>query len=384
MRHGTQRRGRRFGNVRCLPSGRYQARWQGPDGHWHNAPATFASKAEADTWLARVRVDQAEGSWIDERRSAQSLAGFVAEWRPTVVHLRRSTLKRDLGYVDRYILPELGDLALADVDYVAVAGWVSDLRARQLEPATVVKAAQILGKILDAAVAADRLRTNPVRSVKLPKVERAELQVLTPAQIVKLADAIDERYRALVIVACHTGLRFGELAALTAGDVDLLRRRLVVARNVVDLGELEHSNVKTAAGRRVVPLDAAALEALEPLVGGRHPDDLLFEAPRGGFLRLNSWRTRFWRPATKAAGLDRLRVHDMRHTAVTLWLAAGIDPKAIAAWAGHRSVVTVLDRYAHHLPDHTAAALERIDAYVAAEKAKADRAAGATITPIRR
>jgi integrase len=363
----AQRNRRSFGAIRILPSGRYQAHWTGPDGYKHKAPTTFATPAEAETWLAGVRVERAEGSHIDERLSAIRLAFFEAEWRPTIVHLRPSALKRDLGYVDRYILPELGRLTLAEIDHMAVAAWVSDLRSRGLEPATVVKAAQILGKILDAAVAAGRLRSNPARTVKLPRVETKDMQILDPAGIERLAVAMDPRFQELVIVACYTGLRFGELVALTAGDVDLLRRRLTVTRNVVDIGRLHMGNVKTAAGRRVVPLAAPAIAALEPLLGSvRHPDDLIFEAPQGGYIRLNSWRSRFWRPAIRAAGLPGLRIHDMRHTAVSLWMRAGTDPKAIAAWAGHRSVVTVLDRYGHLGPDHADEHLARLNTYLAA------------------
>jgi integrase len=363
----TPRRSRRFGTIRQLRSGRFQARWRSPDGTLNPAPDTFDTFEQADKWLAGVHVKDRR---VGRRQSAKLLGEFVeADWRPSIVHLRASTLKRDLAYIDLYILPAFAETPLERVDYPAVAAWVSDLRARGLAPGSVVKAAQILAKVCDAAVKAGRMEDNPVRKVKLPRVERVEFRALDPAEVERLADAIDARYRPLVVVACHTGLRFGELAALVAGDVDLMRRRLNVSRNVVDLGVLAHSNVKTAAGHRSVPLDAAALEALWPLVAGRHPDDLIFEAPQGGHMRLNSWRQRFWRPATKAAGLDGLRVHDMRHTAVSIWLRAGTDPKAVATWAGHRSVVTVLDRYAHQLPDHADEHLARLDAYVAAHRA---------------
>lgn len=371
-------RGRRFGTIRQLPSGRFQAGWRGPDRHMHNAPDTFERRSQAEAWLSRVQGELAEGNYVDERRSALSLAAFIEEWRPTVVDLRASTLVRDMGYVDRYIVPELGHLPLAELEFLTVAAWVARLRARQgdaeLAPATIVKAAQILAKICDVAVDAGRMRTNHVRKVKLPRIERSEMRILTDAEIVKLADAIDGRYRALVIVGCHTGLRFGELAALTVGDVDLIRRRVTVMRTVTDLGELHVGNVKTSAGRRVVPLDDDALEALaqampaphetpDGTIVAPHADDLIFEAPNGGYIRLNGWRSRFWAPAVKAAGLDGFRIHDMRHTAISLWVAASTDPVKIASYAGHRSVVTVLDRYGHLRPDHFEEHLANINAY---------------------
>jgi integrase len=77
------------------------------------------------------------------------------------------------------------------------------------------------------------------------------------------------------------------------------------------------------------------------------PDAFVFTAPKGGPLRVIAFRARIWRPATRNAGLDGLRIHDLRHTAVALWIAAGANPKEVAARAGHTSVSFTLDRYGH-------------------------------------
>lgn len=91
------------------------------------------------------------------------------------------------------------------------------------------------------------------------------------------------------------------------------------------------------------------------------PDSLVFPGPDGGALRANAFRARHWRPAVRAAGLEPLRPHDLRHTAVALWIAAGASPKQIATWAGHTSVAVVLDRYGHLLPGHDDDVLARLD-----------------------
>jgi integrase len=77
----------------------------------------------------------------------------------------------------------------------------------------------------------------------------------------------------------------------------------------------------------------------------------IFTGAKGGPLRAGLFRQRVWYPTIKAAGLDGLRIHDLRHTAVALWIAAGANPKEIAVRAGHSSVVTVLDRYGHLYPE---------------------------------
>ncbi|MGI8754406.1 MAG: hypothetical protein ACR2MB_00810, partial [Acidimicrobiales bacterium] len=88
---------------------------------------------------------------------------------------------------------------------------------------------------------------------------------------------------------------------------------------------------------------AAALRQHVDRYGVTEPDAPVFAGPHGGTLWAGAWRSRFWTPAIRVAGVSPLRVHDLRHTAVALWIAAGANPKQIAAWAGHTSVAVVLD-----------------------------------------
>jgi integrase len=90
-------------------------------------------------------------------------------------------------------------------------------------------------------------------------------------------------------------------------------------------------------------------------------------------LRLAGFRHRIWRPATKAARLD-VRIHDLRHTAVALWIAAGANPKEVAARAGHTSVSFTLDRYGHLYPDADQALRDRLDALHALAQTRASAA----------
>jgi integrase len=97
-----------------------------------------------------------------------------------------------------------------------VQAWVAELSARGFAPATVVKAYQLLGRTMTAAVNADMVPRSPCRAVRLPKVEREEMRFLNPAEVAQLADVIDSRYRALVLVGAYGGLRIGELAGCAA------------------------------------------------------------------------------------------------------------------------------------------------------------------------
>jgi integrase len=190
------------------------------------------------------------------------------------------------------------------------------------------------------------------------------MRFLTPAEIITMADAIRPLYRTLVLVGAYGGLRIGELAGLRRGRVDLLRGTVTVAEIVTELeGKLLFGLPKTRAARRTVGLPRFITRELEAhLADPGDPSGYVFTAPNGGPLRVTAFRARIWRPATKAAGLDGLRIHDLRHTAVALWIAAGASPKEVAALAGHTSVSFTLDRYGHLYPDSYATLRDRLDA----------------------
>jgi integrase len=295
-------------------------------------------------------------------------------------------LTRDDGYVERYILPTFGSRRLSDIDHSAVKSWVAEMvttgpvpwwdvteepkrKRRPLAAATVTTASQILGKIMNAAVDAGRIKSSPCVGVKLPRIEREEMAFLTPAQIGSLADAIDPRYRAVVLLGAYGGLRAGELFGLRAGRVDVLRARVDVVEILVEVsGHLHFGPPKTKAGRRAVSVPRIATDALSEHLRSfpAGPGDLVFRSSEGEPTRLSNWRRRVWEPAVTAPKLGHLRPHDLRHTAVALWIAAGASPREIAVRAGHSSVVTVLDRYGHLLPGSEDRVNDALDALAVA------------------
>jgi integrase len=136
-----------------------------------------------------------------------------------------------------------------------------------------------------------------------------------------------------------------------------------VAEIVVEVrGVLHIGPPKTRASRRTVGLPRFVVEELAAhLAEPGRPEAFVFTAPQGGPLRVTAFRARVWRPATRAADLDGLRIHDLRHTAVALWIAAGANPKEVAARAGHASVSFTLDRYGHLYPEADTALRDRLD-----------------------
>jgi integrase len=196
-------------------------------------------------------------------------------------------------------------------------------------------------------------------------VESEPMRFLSHDEVATLADTIDARYRALVLVAAYSGLRAGELIGLRRKHVDLLRRTITVVEQVQYIGgRMVQSVPKSSAGRRQVALPGLVVVALDDHLGRYSepgPDGLVFPAPEGGYLRLENFRKRAWNPATVAAGVAPLRVHDLRHTCASLAIAAGADVKVLQRMMGHASAALTLDRYGHLMPGQARSVADRLD-----------------------
>ena len=363
-----KRRSRRLtGAIRKLPSGRYQARVRAPDGSMHPAPTTFATKADADRWLAGAVTDQATGTWIDPRVGEVPFRQFAQEWLRGKAALAPKTLELYSYLLDRLILPALGDVPLGEITPARVRAWRAELlRAGRPGPSTIAKAYRVLSSMMATAVTDNLVARNPCME-KGAGVERSpEMRVATPEQVATVADAIAPRFRALVMTAAYAGCRWGELAGLRQRNLDLLHRRLSVVEQVIELsgGELLWCEPKSDAGRRVVNLPGGLVEELEAHVGRfvvPDPGGLVFTNESGGVLRARNFRSRHWLPATRAAGVEGLRFHDLRHVAGTLATVSGATIREVQARLGHASPAAAY-RYQHVLDDRDATIAERLDA----------------------
>lgn len=352
-----------MGHVRRIGSGRWEARYRSDAGKEHSR--RFPTRREADAFLSRIDAAQQRGDWVDPAGGRVRLDDLVERWRETEVSLRPSSRARDESYLRNHVLPTFGSVPIGRINNLDIRRWVADLTNAGLAPATVQKAHQTLAKVLRFGVDTGLLIRNPSDRVPLPRVERKEMRVLTPLEIDHLAATINPRYSALVIFGAYSGLRLGELAGLRRDRLELLRRQVRVNEIAVEVrGQVFYGPPKTRAGNRVVPLPGFVIETLtRHLETYSQPsqDGLVFPGAEGGVLRASQWRSRHWYPAVKDAGLTGLRPHDLRHTAVSLWIAADARPNQIAAWAGHTSVAVVLDRYGHLFPGHERDVLERLE-----------------------
>ena len=316
------------------------------------------------------------GTWVDPARSAQTLSAWCEQWRATKRDLRPSTLARLDSTLRAQVLPAFGSRKLDAIGNVEIHAWVTRLTSEGLSAASARKAYFALNELLQAAVADRRLSANPAQNVPLPAERYEEQRFFDGEEIARLMDAVPSRYSSLVSVAVYGGLRFGELAGLKRNRVNLLRGRVTVAETLIEIsGHATLGPPKTRNGRRTVPLPRSVVTELEAHLteyADNQNDSFVFTGPEGGPLRRGLFRTRVWVPAVKAADLEGLRFHDLRHTFVALWVDAGVDPQEVSVRAGHSSVAFTLDRYGHLFEDDEDTISERLDA-VLQESKKARR-----------
>jgi Phage integrase, N-terminal SAM-like domain len=143
---------RRFGRVRRLPSGRYQARYRGPDGVDHPAPSTFATKTDAERWLARTEVEIHDDHWRDPDLGRMSFGEYATAWIKERPGLRPNTVQVYQYLLARHLLPSFGNRAVADIREAHVRRWRAELLDSGASPTSVVKAYRLMKAIMSTAV----------------------------------------------------------------------------------------------------------------------------------------------------------------------------------------------------------------------------------------
>lgn len=369
-----------FGQVDKLPSGRIRARYTGPDGVRHSAPATFGTLTDARAWLAKQQTAIAAGTWQTPSVAAavaaernQTLAKYADAWLTTRTNSRGDTLrprtvdeyKRLLRAPDPDIaddkggpLADLVALPLGTITPKRVREWRADQLATGRKTQTS-RAYGLLSAIMRTAVEDRIIDANPC-SVKGGQSTSTGRAVLPPtdAELEAIVTAIPERFRALVVIAAAGGLRYGEATELRGRDITIEHDdagRVSAVRVTVDRAVTRTragfvvGAPKSDAGHRAVAIFGvdAAIIADHVRDHARFPDQLLFPAEDDPTRHLpQSTFHRSWDAARHAAGRPDMPFHALRHYAGTRYAQAGATPRETMARLGHSSSAAAM-RYQH-------------------------------------
>ncbi|MBK6442860.1 MAG: site-specific integrase [Actinomycetales bacterium] len=350
---GGNRTGTRkaFGNIRRLPSKRWQARFNGPDGREHRAPTTFETKGDARAWLDMQRADITRAQWLPEVATAQTFRATAERWltRPKDDDYKPRTLAHYRKLMDAFLYPTFGDTPVGKITVDDVDRWYEAFP--KSSPTYRAHAYSLLKSVMAYAVLKRAARANPCQIEGAGAARR--VKIIKPATLTELeaiAAAMPERYRPMVLLSSWCALRFGELTELRRKDLALEAEVIHVRRGVVRVnGEFVIGSPKSDAGVRDVAIPPHLIPMLKAHRDGmplRGPDALVFPAADGVSHIAPSTLYRVYYPAREAAGRPDLRWHDLRHTGAVLAAQTGATLAELMSRLGHSTPQAAL-RYQH-------------------------------------
>jgi integrase len=328
----------------------------------------FPRERDAREALNVVLTQLAEGRYTAP--SGTTVASFlIDEWLPSREHrVRPSTLLSYRQALDGRVVPRIGALELRELRPKHVAELYSALlesggrdarRGPGLSARTVRYTGMLFTRALDDAVRLGYLSTNPAKLVERPRPREREMATWTAPEARRFLEHVrEDRLYALWALYLTTGLRRGEALGLRWGDVELDAGRLAVRRTLIAVdGKPAWSEPKTERSRRVVALDVETVAVLRvhrtrqleerlALGTGYRDNGLVYATVAGHELHPDNVTNAFDRHV-KAAGLPRIRLHDLRHSAATLLLEEGVPLKVVSERLGHSSIAITGDLYQH-------------------------------------
>lgn len=334
------------------------------------ADRTFDRKRDAVRWEAVQKRRLQSGEFVSPaagRITVRELADEFRDSRKGQVSVR--AWESDESALRVHIVPTFGRLPISSVSPVQIERFLTDIAVTR-SVRTAARIRTTLRGLFRYAVRTRRIQTSPAESVPLPHPDSRTGKVVEvdPFPLDLLLDVVANqrriagRYADITLVLALTGVRLGELRGLRVRDVvSVPYPGLLVKRSVPQSGRtgavIERATTKSGRSR-LVPLTDLVRPVVEAWADGRAPDDLLFPAPEGGYLSAQNWRRAVHWTTT---GLGR-RPHDLRHTAASRWIAAGVDIKTVSAWLGHSTAKLTLDTYRHLMgTDADRAAMERVN-----------------------
>lgn len=341
---------------------------------------TFKTRKDANTWLTARLREKHLGEYAEA--STLTLSQYLAQWLSVKKqNLRENTLYSYKGYVRLYVEPELGKMRLTAIKPVHIEQWQARLLTK-ISPRTVSCVRVMLGGVFTRAIKTKLLTHNPVRDAETVKWKRPVMNCFSPEEANAFLEKREGPLGLLLAFMLSTGLRPEEVMAVKWRDVELeavrgqVWMRQIVLR--VPGGGWRFDTPKTKNAIRTIGFPKTlALELREHrraqleerMKAGKHYQDfdLVFATAIGTPFTRSPITDEFKRTLTRAE-LPNIRLYDLRHSFVTLSLAAGVDPKTVSDEAGHASVAFTLDHYGHVLKVMREGAVDKREAFLAAHK----------------
>lgn len=355
-------------------STRWSARFKTPEGKWQTRD--FPTKAEAVEFEARMKADLQRGDYANPHAGKILLKDVYSKWLESTGNMKRKSVADAESLWRCFVEPTFGNRKIASISRSEVKEWASkglSITGKKGSASRVRKAGFLLSSLMQFAIEQDYISKSPLGRMKgiIPKLgETPKYQILTPQELVRLADEAGE-YRLAILVAGLLGLRWGELVALMPEDFDFRKKELSISKTMSEESGKFYPTTTKNGKSRIVPIPDSLNKDLIRQVVSTPAGSPVFHSAKGKYLRSSNFSRRVFKPALTAAGLPEMRVHDLRHSAVTNLLASGINFISVSKLVGHSKASTTINIYAHEAENHQELLRGAIDTSVA--KSSCDR-----------
>jgi site-specific recombinase XerD len=350
---------------------KYDVKLRRPDGTQYQK--TFATKKEAEAYESTQKYEQNNGIWLDDRLSNITFEQMSQRWLESNNAKRETSRNRDIGILNKHLLPTLGNRSLKTIKHSDITSLVNTWTSSDIAPRTIRRHMAVLSAIFNMAIAEDILHKSPTKKVSTPRINPSGGRALSQQESERLLSQMPRAYYALVFTMLTTGIRWSEAAGLQIKHFSPMSvpPTLTIEQGLHETGKgYVTERPKSAASHRTIVLSANHVQVIAQYLGetnrtGADSEAPLFVGQMGGRLVSSNFRNRIWQPAVKAAGLEGLTIKDMRKTAATNLLQSGADSKTVTTILGHEDIRTTLNHYAKTTMESlTSAAVALVQAVV--------------------
>jgi len=331
----------------------------------------FDRRKDAEDALPGVLIEYQNG-FLQSSDPKITVKKYLTDWIDAHEDkLAKSTAKSYRETINNYLIPNIGSIKLRNLAPASIQKLYKHL-LKDLSPTTVLYVHRILKGALKQAVFLKLIPYNPADAVKPPRKADPKDNTLKIDDVPKILEALTEPLYTCVLIALTTGLRRGEICALTWDMIDTKSARIYVSESVRDIkGELVITKTKTGKGRTVVMMNEL-VRHLEKIQRQQKEDRLFFGAEyktdsnyvvrwEDGRRVKPDYISSAFHNAMIKLGFAEVRFHDLRHTHATMLLVSGTNPKIVQERLGHASITTTLNTYSHVIPDMQSESVSKLE-----------------------
>jgi integrase len=350
-------------SIKRTSSGKWQYRYRDLQGY--QRAKNFELKKDAENFAAQNRMAMASGAWIAPTKSKLTVGHLWEDFAALKGSKKRKTRVDYESIWRTHLQATWAEVPASRVTQIEFMKW---LLAKGCSPARADKIHLLMTMILDVGVEGGRVPRNVLLTKRgrraksdLPPIPKSEQgEALTLKQLIQLAEECSP-YSEVILLLGLGGLRFGEVAGLKVSCVDFATNRIHIRESLLEVSGDLYTETPKNHKKRTFVAPQSLMDALKPLCEDKDGESYVFLTGQGTPLRNSNFSKRIYKPALKRLGLPNIRIHDLRHTAVSIAKSVGGDIFDAKNQVGHSDIRTTINIYGHIFEEDSLDLAQKID-----------------------